>query len=108
MPKVISAGLAPAVSVRSTKRTKVALAQSLSVVDSSSSKLFNLALWSTKHLAQYLGCSEVAVRTWRRTGIGPEFIRVTPRQVRYRPEDVQEWLANNTLANTSQSVRQAR
>ncbi len=85
-------------------RTKANKADTLPVVNSIETKLCDLALWSTKHVAKYLGCSEVAVRTWRRTGIGPRFIRVTPRQVRYRPGDVQAFLDSRTLANTSQVV----
>lgn len=77
---------------------------SLPAVDTGSLSLADVALWSTKRTAAYIGCSEVAVRTWRRTGIGPVFIRVTPRQVRYRPQDVQRWLQDRTLTSTSSSA----
>ncbi|MBX9692651.1 MAG: helix-turn-helix domain-containing protein [Cyanobacteria bacterium] len=62
-------------------------------------------LWSTKKLANYLDCAEVTVRSWRRTGLGPKYVRVTNRQVRYRLSDIQEWLAKKpTLTNTSAAV----
>ncbi len=63
--------------------------------------LAKLALWKTKHVAEFLNCAEVTVRSWRRTGVGPQFIRCTPRQVRYRPEEVEQWLAQRTMASTS-------
>lgn len=67
----------------------------------------NLVFMSTKQLASHIGCAEVTVRSWRASGIGPQFIRVTPRQVRYRLEDVEKWLQERTIANTSQAIKTA-
>jgi Helix-turn-helix domain len=50
-------------------------------------------LLSTEELAAYLG--DVSVRTledWRRLGLGPDFVPLSPRLVRYRPEAVNAWL----------------
>lgn len=63
-----------------------------------------LALWNTKQVAAHLGCSEVAVRTWRRTGMGPAYIQVTSGQIRYRPAVVEEFLQNRTRSSTSEVI----
>lgn len=66
-------------------------------------ELLSLSMWTTEHVAQFLGCSAETVKTWRRTNSnGPKFCRVTPRQVRYRPQDVQDFLAANTFRSTSE------
>ncbi|MBA3859105.1 MAG: DNA-binding protein [Cyanobacteria bacterium PR.023] len=58
------------------------------------------ALGTSAEVAEFLNCEEVTVRTWRRTGKGPRFIRVG-RLVRYRWSDVEAWLAEREAASTS-------
>jgi hypothetical protein len=51
-------------------------------------------LMDTEQLAVYLG-GKTSVRTledWRRLGIGPDFVTLSPKMVRYRPEVVDAWL----------------
>ena len=51
-------------------------------------------LLTTEALADYLG--DVSVRTledWRRQGLGPDFVPISAKMVRYRPEAVDRWLA---------------
>ena len=57
-------------------------------------------VWTTKQTADHLECAEVTLRTWRREGIGPVFIRIG-RNVRYRPEDVRAWMSRQRATNTS-------
>jgi hypothetical protein len=51
-------------------------------------------LLTTEALADYLG--DVSARTledWRRQGLGPDFVTISAKMVRYRPEAVDRWLA---------------
>ncbi len=59
-------------------------------------------LWSSKRVSEYINCAEVTVRSWRRTGLGPRYLKLTNRQVRYRPSDVRAWLEDRALTNTSE------
>ena len=50
-------------------------------------------LLTTEELAAYLG--DVSVRTledWRRLGIGPDFVPLSAKLVRYRLRTVERWL----------------
>ena len=51
-------------------------------------------LASPKELADYLGgaISVQTLYTWRKTGTGPKVMKVG-RHLRYRPSDVEAWLA---------------
>lgn len=51
-------------------------------------------LWSLQELADYLGVPASTCYQWRHKGSGPRGIRVG-RHVRYRPEDVETWLAEH-------------
>lgn len=66
-----------------------------------SAALTSLALWSTLQTAQFLGVAPVTVRTWRRLGTGPKYLAPTPRMVRYKPQDVQEWLEKRVKTSTN-------
>jgi hypothetical protein len=51
-------------------------------------------LLTTEDLAKLLG-GDVSVRTledWRRRGTGPDFVSLSTKMVRYRPEAVDAWL----------------
>lgn len=52
----------------------------------------NAALMSTAEVAEYVGVHENTVRWWRHEKIGPRSIKLSQRRVRYRPQDVEEWL----------------
>jgi predicted DNA-binding transcriptional regulator AlpA len=54
-------------------------------------------------LAKSLGLTEGHLAQLRYTGKGPKFVKLTGRQVRYRPTDVAEWLEAQTRTRTDGS-----
>jgi hypothetical protein len=48
--------------------------------------------------AQMLGLKPETLATWRAKGIGPCFIRISRRAVRYRRTDILVWLAGRAVA----------
>ena len=55
----------------------------------------NWNLLTEQKVAERLNCTASALRRWRREGRGPRFIKVE-RLVRYRQEEVENFLAANT------------
>ncbi len=51
------------------------------------------ALLPQKRVATLLSVSPRALEAWRMRGVGPPFIRISKRCVRYRRRDVEAWLA---------------
>ena len=49
-------------------------------------------LLDSKETAALLGCTESALALWRKQHRGPSYIRVGQRLVRYRQQDVVNWL----------------
>ncbi|MBO3102227.1 helix-turn-helix transcriptional regulator [Cellulomonas fengjieae] len=52
-------------------------------------------LWTPDELADYLGVSMHCIYAWSSRGGGPKVVRVGGR-LRYRPEEVEEWLDSVT------------
>lgn len=50
-------------------------------------------LLTPREVAAYLGVPVSTLYQWRHRGSGPPAIRVGPRQLRWRPGDVEQWLA---------------
>lgn len=50
------------------------------------------ALISTKQAAVYLGVSDGTLRRWRSERFGPAYVHQSPRNVRYRKEDLERWV----------------
>lgn len=50
-------------------------------------------LWSLKELADYLGIPVQTIYQWRTKKYGPPGKRIG-KHVKFRPEDVYEWVAN--------------
>lgn len=46
-------------------------------------------------VGEVLGVDVKTLERWRREGSGPAFVRAG-RQIRYRTEDIEEWLAART------------
>lgn len=60
-------------------------------------------LLSPKEAAAYLGATEKALENWRGTGEGPAFIRLSPRCVRYAPEDLDAHIAASRRRSTAEA-----
>lgn len=58
----------------------------------------NLA--NQKQVAEFLGYSEAGLAQMRYRGIGPRFIKLGGRAVRYRWEDVEKWLDQQSRERT--------
>jgi excisionase family DNA binding protein len=52
-------------------------------------------LMSVQELSAYLSVPEASVYAWRYRGTGPTAVKVG-RYLRYRPQDVEDWLQKNT------------
>lgn len=48
--------------------------------------------------ARILGCRPRSLAHWRKTGIGPRFLRIAGRSVRYRYSDLVRWIEEKTAA----------
>ena len=51
-------------------------------------------LLTTKQAAQQLGVSDGTLRRWRSERFGPTYVQQSPRNVRYRMEDLQRWVTD--------------
>lgn len=58
-------------------------------------------LLAEKEVAKKLGFSPRTLQKWRRTGSGPVFMRISPRCVRYREEDLEAWVKERRRRSTS-------
>jgi len=52
--------------------------------------------------AERLGVTERVLERLRGTGDGPDFIKLTSKSLRYRPEDVETFVISNVRRNTAQ------
>lgn len=59
-------------------------------------------IWTQQELAQYLGKSIKWCERTRLDGTGPRFLKVG-RHVRYRVEDVMQWVEAHSFQSTSQA-----
>jgi hypothetical protein len=68
-----------------------------------------LNLLTEEEVAKHLHVSLAALRRWRLEGRGPRFIKVSAL-VRYRPEELEDWLASQPTGGASdrpQAIRTA-
>ena len=66
------------------------------------------ALIDTKAAAAYLCVAPITLVKLRIRGSGPRFVRLTPRAIRYRPEDLRHWVNERNYSGTSEySPREA-
>jgi hypothetical protein len=47
--------------------------------------------------AKVLGVEPRTLEGWRLRGYGPRFVRISPRCIRYRPKDIERWLAKQVV-----------
>lgn len=57
-----------------------------------------------REAASILCYSVRALQNWRHRGGGPDFVKVSARSIRYRRADLEKWIADRTVSNTSQIV----
>lgn len=50
--------------------------------------------------AAALGMTPRAMQEWRRSGGGPQYVRISSRCIRYRPEDLSVWAAERLCTDT--------
>ncbi len=62
------------------------------------------ALLFTAEAAYLLGLSPRTLEALRLRGGGPPFVAVTPKAVRYRPRDIEAWVAEHMRVSTSESL----
>ncbi len=51
------------------------------------------ALLGVRELAEWVGVTEQVIYDWRHRGVGPPGYRLHGGLVKYRPADVEKWLA---------------
>jgi predicted DNA-binding transcriptional regulator AlpA len=59
---------------------------------------------TTEQAAQALSLSRRTLEGWRVKGGGPAFVKLTRGVVRYRLEDLRDWLAGRVVQNTAQAA----
>ena len=57
-----------------------------------------------REAASILCYSVRALQNWRHRGCGTDFVKVSSRSVRYRRADLEKWIAERTVSNTSQLI----
>ena len=63
--------------------------------------------WNPRETAELLGLSEQTLANWRWRGCGPPFQKLNGA-VRYDPQAVREWAANQTQTHTAGKPRPDR
>lgn len=53
--------------------------------------------------ASYLRFTQRALQAWRCQGRGPRFVKISARAVRYRLEDLEQWIADRLRSSTWES-----
>ena len=62
-------------------------------------------LLTQREAALALRCSERSLERMRVSGLGPKFVRVLARSIRYRVADLEAWIAARVVGSTSQPRR---
>ena len=60
-------------------------------------------LLTEKEAGKILGFSIRTLQKWRIEGQGPPFIRVSARTIRYRREDLDQWIESCVRTSTSEA-----
>jgi predicted DNA-binding transcriptional regulator AlpA len=56
-------------------------------------------LLSQRQVAARLGLSARTIEGWRTRGVGPPFLRLSARAVRYRTSDLEQWLDQHRVGD---------
>jgi hypothetical protein len=54
--------------------------------------------YTTVEVAEILSCATVTLEQWRARDMGPPYVKLAPKCVRYRGADLATWLAAHTVA----------
>lgn len=65
-------------------------------------------LLTEKEASRILGFSIRTLQKWRIQGRGPIFVRVSPRAIRYRLDDLESWIIESLRTSTSDATEEAR
>ena len=61
-------------------------------------------LLTTKQAAALLGTTRRTMEAWRYVGAGPVFVKLRGRMVRYRPADLEAFVADGVRTNTGGGI----
>lgn len=61
----------------------------------------NPILVDEKDAAELLGLTRRTLQKWRTDGRGPPHVKISQRCVRYRVEDIEEWIESKLRTSTS-------
>ena len=61
-------------------------------------------LLTTQEAAEFLKLSRRTLEAHRVRGDGPPYVRLSSRCIRYRPSDIDRWLAERVRGSTSEDV----
>jgi predicted DNA-binding transcriptional regulator AlpA len=64
-----------------------------------------MTLLTQREAALALRLSERTIERMRTSGTGPKFVHLNRRSIRYRPQDLEAWIASRVRASTSEVVR---
>ena len=66
------------------------------------------ALLNQRQAASLIGVSERTLECWRCRGGGPPFVKISRRAVRYRRQDIDQWVGERVQHSTSDESHPAR
>ena len=66
------------------------------------------ALLNQRQAASLIGVSERTLESWRCRGGGPPFVKISRRAVRYRRQDIDQWVGERVQYSTSEELLPAR
>ncbi len=66
------------------------------------------ALLNQRQAASLIGVSERTLECWRCRGGGPPFVKISRRAVRYRRQDIDQWVGERVQHSTSEELPTAR
>jgi hypothetical protein len=84
--------------------SKREIRESIKELQYSPSVEINAPLLTQTQAAALLHVEPRTMESWRQHRVGPRYIRYSRRCVRYRIEDIQDWLAAQTVQTHQQST----
>jgi predicted DNA-binding transcriptional regulator AlpA len=63
------------------------------------------SLLNEKQVSDNLKLSVRTLQAWRMSGKGPRFVRVSGRSIRYRKQDILDWVESRLVSSTSETLQ---